>query len=78
MQKKDGLKFSYALSLATQLGFLTVASIGGFLALGIWLDSKLDTSPLLVLIGIAIGIVVTTYEVHHLIQPLITSDKEDS
>jgi F0F1-type ATP synthase assembly protein I len=77
MQTKDGLKFSYALSLATQLGFTAVASIGGFLALGMWLDAKLHTSPFLLLAGVALGVVVTIYEVHHLIKPLITPDKKE-
>lgn len=77
MQKKDGLRFSYALSIATQLGFMTMASIGGFFALGFWLDAKLHTEPFLLLVGVAIGIIVTIYEAHHLIKPLITSDKED-
>lgn len=78
MQKNDGLKFSYAISLAAQLGFLTIASIGGFFALGMWLDHKLHTSPLFLIVGVFVGIVVTSYEVHHLIRPLITSQKKDT
>lgn len=77
MPKKSGLKFSYALSIATQLGFMIAASIGGFLALGLWLDGKLGTDPLFLLVGIVVGIVLTVYEVHHMIQPLIKPDKED-
>lgn len=70
-QKSDNFKFTYALSVATQLGFMTVASIGGFLALGMWLDSKLGSSPWLLIIGVITGIAVTVYEVHHLLRPLI-------
>ncbi len=78
MKKNDGIRFFYALSVASQLGFLTVASVGGFFVLGMWIDSKLNTSPIITLICIAIGIIVSIYEVHHLIRPLIISEKEDS
>jgi F0F1-type ATP synthase assembly protein I len=77
-QKTDSFKFSYALSVATQLGFMTVASIGGFLALGMWLDGKLGSSPWLLIIGIVAGIVVTVYEVHHLLRPLIDDNDNGS
>ena len=77
MLKKSGLKFSYALSIATQLGFMIAASIGGFLALGLWLDVKTGSSPLFLLIGIFVGIALTVYEVHHMIQPLIRPDDEN-
>ncbi len=77
MKKNTGLKFSYAISLATQLGFVTMASIGGFLMLGMWLDEKMNTSPIMLIIGIIVGISVTIYEAHHLIKPLITPDKDN-
>jgi ATP synthase protein I len=77
MPKKSGFKFSYALSIATQLWFMVAASIGGFLALGIWLDGKFGSAPLFLLVGMVVGIALTIYEVHHIIQPLITPDEDD-
>ena len=75
-EKKDGLKFSYALSIDSQLGFLVVSSIGGFLALGIWFDKIFAVSPLFVIVGIVMGISVTIYEINHLMTPLISSDEK--
>ena len=72
MNKEDGFKFSYALSLATQLGFLMASSITGFVLLGYWLDGKLGTSPILIIGGALIGIVLTIYEAYHMMKPLIT------
>jgi F0F1-type ATP synthase assembly protein I len=68
-------RFSYALSLAFQLGFLIVASIVGFLALGYWLDTIFHTDPLFLMGGILTGVIVTILEVGHLIKPLI-ADKD--
>lgn len=77
MANKDGLKFSYAISLATQLGFLISASIAGFLVLGFWIDEKLGTSPLFLLAGIVIGISLTIVEVYHMIRPLVSNDDDN-
>ena len=77
MSKRGGFKFSYALSIATQLGFMIAASIGGFLALGVWLDRLTGAVPLFLLLGIFIGITITVVEVHHMIKPLLKEDKKE-
>lgn len=74
--EKDGFKTFYALSLAWQLGFLIAVPIGGFLILGFWLDKKFNTSPLSLIIGVILGIVITIYEVYHLLVPLIKNNQE--
>lgn len=76
MQKNSGFKITYALSVAMQLGFLIIASIGGFVFLGMWLDSFFHSSPLLLIIGIGVGITITIYEAYHLLEPLIRSDNQ--
>jgi len=64
----------------TGVGFF----IGGSIVLGVfagrWLDSRLDTSPVLVLVGLLLGIVVAFYGVYRMLLPLIGSkrDKENS
>lgn len=49
--------------------------IGGSIVLGVfaglWLDSKLNTSPILVIVGLALGIVIAFYGVYQMILPLI-------
>jgi F0F1-type ATP synthase assembly protein I len=40
------------------LGITVAVVIGGFLALGLWLDSVLGCSPALLLVGIVLGMVV--------------------
>lgn len=71
---KNGFKIWYAISFAFQLGFLIVAPIGGFMLLGLWGDSSFHTSPFLLIAGIIVGVVITVYEVYHLLAPLIKRD----
>jgi F0F1-type ATP synthase assembly protein I len=75
MKKKDNFKTFYALSLAWQLGFIIAVPIGGFIFLGLWGDKSFGTAPVLLIVGIFTGIIVTIYEVYHLLIPLI-KDKE--
>jgi F0F1-type ATP synthase assembly protein I len=49
--------------------------IGGSIVLGVfaglWLDSKLNTSPVLVIVGLVLGIVIAFYGVYQMLLPLI-------
>lgn len=74
--QKNSFKTFYALSFAWQLGFLIAAPIGGFLWLGLWGDSVLGTAPLLLILGLLAGMVITVYEVYHLLIPLIKDNKQ--
>ncbi len=64
----------------TGVGFF----IGGSIVLGVlagrWLDSKFDTEPVLVIVGLVLGLVVAFYGVFQMLLPLIGSkrDKENS
>lgn len=77
MQKRDGFKIPYALSLATQLGFLISASIAGFILLGIWIDNIFNSSPLFLTVGVIVGFCMTVYEAYHMLLPLINSHDEE-
>ena len=43
---------------------------------GLWLDKKFDTSPILVIVGLILGIIIAFYGVYRMILPLI-GDKDD-
>jgi F0F1-type ATP synthase assembly protein I len=60
----------YAVSFALQLGFLIVIPVGGFILLGHWADTRLHSSPALLVAGIIAGLFATVLEVYHLIAPL--------
>ena len=77
VDKKDGFKTFYALSLAWQLGFIIAVPIAGFLFLGVWGDKFFKTEPLLLLLGLLAGIVITVYEMYHLFIPLIKNGKKN-
>lgn len=64
----------YAISFGMQLGFLIVLPIGGFMFLGKWVDGFLYTFPLFFLVGIIVGLFMTSYEIYHLLAPLIKID----
>ncbi len=75
MANRDNFKTFYALSLAWQLGFLIAVPLAGFMIAGFWLDKKINSGPFMLLAGMIVGVVITVYEVYHLLAPLI-SDKE--
>jgi len=49
--------------------------IGGSIVLGVlaglWLDSRLNTEPILVIVGLILGVAVAFYGVYQLLLPLI-------
>ena len=77
MPKKDDFKTFYVISIAWQLGFLIAVPIGGFLFLGFLGDKFFRTKPFLLILGIILGIIITIYEVYHLLIPLIKDNKKN-
>ena len=55
-----------ALGAAQGLGCGIVASLIVFITLGIFLDRKFDTLPVLTLVGVAIGMVAAGYQLYEL------------
>lgn len=62
------------------VGFFIGGSILLGVVVGLWLDSKLNTSPILVIVGLILGIVVAFWGVYQMLLPLIGNkqDKESS
>jgi F0F1-type ATP synthase assembly protein I len=63
----------------TGVGFF----IGGSILLGVlgglWLDNKFDTKPILVIVGLILGLIVAFYGVYQMLLPLVRNqDKENS
>jgi F0F1-type ATP synthase assembly protein I len=56
-----------ALSEGLQLSWVLLFSLLIPLLVGIWLDKKLDTTPLFILIGMALGILAATVGVARLV-----------
>jgi F0F1-type ATP synthase assembly protein I len=63
----------YAFSLAWQLGFLIALPIGGFTFMGYLADQYLQTQPFLLIMGAFLGVIITAYEVYHLLTPFIVT-----
>jgi len=53
------------------VGFFISTSIIGGVVVGLWLDSKFNTEPLLVLVGLLLGIAVAFYGVYEMLLPLL-------
>jgi len=68
-------KWMVALRL-TGMGFF----IGGSIVLGVftghWLDSKLNSEPILAIVGLLVGIMVAFYGIYRMILPL-TRNKQN-
>jgi len=64
----------------TGVGFFIGGSIVLGVFAGLWLDSRLNTSPILVIVGLFLGIVIAFYGVYRMLLPLIgkKQDKENS
>ena len=58
------------------VGFFIGSSIVLGVVAGRWLDSKFDIEPILVIVGLILGLVVAAYGVFRMLLPLI-SDKPD-
>jgi F0F1-type ATP synthase assembly protein I len=64
----------------TGMGFFIGTSILLGVWTGIWLDSKFNTAPLLVIVGLIVGLVVAIYGVYRMLLPLMGNkqDRENS
>jgi hypothetical protein len=65
---------AYAISFASQLGFLVVAPLVGFILAGRWLDEVLHAAPIGLLSGIVLALVTSTYELYQMLLPLLRHD----
>ena len=54
--------------------------IGGSILLGViaglWLDSRLNTEPILVIVGLILGIIVAFYGVYRMLLPFIGNKRD--
>ena len=53
------------------VGFFIGGSIVLGVVVGLWLDSKLNTEPILVIVGLILGIVVAFYGVYRMLLPFL-------
>ena len=53
------------------VGFFIGGSIVLCVVAGLWLDSRLNTAPILVIVGLILGVAVAFYGVYQLLLPLI-------
>lgn len=66
---KEGVQYSVTvLGLALQLGFGFALPVVVCLFLGLWLDSMIKTSPLFLLIGVAIGFTIGLIQAYKVVK----------
>jgi len=53
------------------VGFFIGGSIVLGVVVGLWLDSKLNTEPILVIVGLILGIAVAFYGVYRMLLPFL-------
>jgi ATP synthase protein I len=68
-------RWTAALRLTGVGFFIGISIVGGTFA-GLWLDSKFNTSPLFILLGLFLGLVVAVYGVYRMIIPLIKNNQD--
>ena len=64
----------------TGVGFFIGGSIVLGLFAGLWIDNKLDTEPVFMLVGLTIGIIIAGFGVYQMLIPILKNnqDKENS
>jgi F0F1-type ATP synthase assembly protein I len=60
-----------ALILGSELGFLIALPLVGCLIFGVFLDKKLDSFPVFILISVLFGIILTIVSLYKLIIPFL-------
>lgn len=74
--REDGMgRWRAALRLVGVGFFISGSILLGVLA-GLWLDSRLNTKPILVIVGLAFGLVVAFFGVYQMLLPF-TDNKRD-
>ena len=53
--------------------YVAICIVGGVWG-GVWLDEKLDTSPLFLLIGLVLGLVIAGAGVYRMLAALVSAD----
>jgi len=59
------------------VGFVVILPIVGGVALGVWLDEKLDTRPILIIIGLFLGLATAAVGVYKMLEPLLNKQNKD-
>jgi len=55
------------------VGFFIGGSILLGVVAGLWLDNKLNTGPILVIVGLLLGLVIAFYGVYRMLLPLLAN-----
>lgn len=58
------------------IGFYISACIVGGILGGLWLDRKFSTEPILLLVGLVLGLVLAFWGVYQMIIPMVNNDKK--
>jgi len=75
--KEDKSKLFSAIFLATQLGFLITFPLIGFAWIGRFLDKKFQTSPVFLLIFIALSLILIFFEVRSCLLPFLRNNNDE-
>ena len=67
-------RLELALRLMGMGWYVAICILGGVLG-GLWLDNKLHTRPVLVIVGLLFGIIVAFYGVYNMILPNINQKR---
>jgi len=55
------------------VGFFIGGAIVMGVGAGLWLDTRLNTKPILVIVGLILGIIVAFYGVYQMLLPLLSN-----
>jgi F0F1-type ATP synthase assembly protein I len=76
--EKNNQKISSALSLAWELGYTIAIPLVVFALIGRFLDKNLGTSPWLLLVGIILSIIISTFAIYYKAVKIIKETEQES
>ncbi|MFZ3074237.1 MAG: AtpZ/AtpI family protein [Minisyncoccales bacterium] len=63
--------FARAMAVGLELGFAIAVPLVGFLLFGLWLDRRIGTTPLFMIVFLLVGLAAVVIEVKQLILPFL-------
>jgi F0F1-type ATP synthase assembly protein I len=78
LQPQKNINLGQIITLGSELGFLIALPIVICIFLGLWIDKKLNTFPLVLLASILVGIVLTIVNVYKIVIPFLEKRSDNN
>jgi F0F1-type ATP synthase assembly protein I len=78
LQPQKNINLGQVIALGGELGFLIAFPLVACILLGLWIDKKLNTFPLLLVVMLLLGIVLTIVNVYKIVIPFLEKRSDNN